>query len=100
VTVRIGVAYGSNVDQVRGTLLKAAGTVDLVCHQPEPRVRFTEFGDSALIFRLLCWIDRPADRGLALDLLNTAVYKQLDAERIQIPFPQRDVHLKRHPTAS
>jgi small-conductance mechanosensitive channel len=94
VTVRIGVAYGSDVDHVRRALLEAAGSVDHLSSEPEPRVRFTEFGDSALVFRLLCWIDRPADRGLVLDSLNTAVYKKLKAEGIQIPFPQRDVHLK------
>ena len=94
VTVTVGVAYGSDVDQVRRVLLEAAGSVADVAPHPEPRVRFTEFGDSALVFRLLCWIHEPEQRGRALDALNTAVYKRFNAEGIQIPFPQRDVHLR------
>jgi len=94
VTVKVGVAYGSDVDRVREVLLHAAASVAEVSRDPEPRVRFTEFGDSALLFRLLCWVERPADRGLALDSLNTAVYKGFAAEGIQIPFPQRDVWVR------
>ncbi|MFQ5702299.1 MAG: mechanosensitive ion channel family protein [Acidobacteriota bacterium] len=95
ITVTIGVAYGSDIDHVRRVLLEAAGAVEEVVKDPEPRVRFTDFGDSALIFRLLCWIQEPVMRGLALDALNTRVYKMFKVEGIQIPFPQRDVHLKR-----
>jgi MscS family membrane protein len=93
VTVVIGVAYGSDVDEVKATLMGAAGTVAGLASDPEPRVRFTEFGDSALIFKLLCWVDTPASRGFYRDALNTAVYKHLNNAGIQIPFPQRDVHL-------
>ncbi|MFQ5670878.1 MAG: mechanosensitive ion channel family protein [Acidobacteriota bacterium] len=100
VTVNVGVAYGSDVDQVRQVLLEAARSVDQVAREPEPRVRFTEFGDSALIFRLLCWVERPASRGLALDALNTAVYKKFAQHGIQIPFPQRDLHLLDHSSAT
>jgi small-conductance mechanosensitive channel len=97
VTVNIGVAYGSDVDHVRAALMAAAASVEGLSAEPEPRVRFTEFGDSALIFKLLCWIETPASRGFYRDALNTAVYKRLNAEGIQIPFPQRDVHLKGGP---
>ena len=60
---------------------------------PEPRIRFLEMGDSALIFRVMVWIDEPVSRGVVLDGLNTAIYKALNAAEIPIPFPQRDVHL-------
>ncbi len=93
VTFRVGVAYGSDVDQVREVLLRSAEAVDLVLKDPAPRVRFTEMGDSALIFRLLCWIPEPELRGRALDGLNTQVYNNLNQAGITIPFPQRDVHL-------
>ena len=61
---------------------------------PEPRVRFRRFGDSALEFELLGWIAEPVLRGRALDSLNAAVYTRFDEAGIQIPLPQRDVHLK------
>ncbi len=95
VTCTVGVAYGSDVDQVRGVLTRAAASVEDVVDDPEPRIRFTEMGDSALIFRVQCWVDEPAVRGRCLDGLNTAIYKALNAEGITIPFPQRDVHLIR-----
>jgi small-conductance mechanosensitive channel len=94
VTVNVGVAYGSDVDQVRRVLLEAARSVDHVVADPEPRVRFTSFGDSALIFRLLCWIDEPVLRGRCIDALNTEVYQRFQAEGVEIPFPQRVVHLQ------
>jgi small-conductance mechanosensitive channel len=93
VTALVGVAYGSDVDRVSEVLLEAVRTVEQVADDPAPRVRFTEMGDSALIFRVLCWVDEPVLRGLCLHELNTAIYKALNAAGITIPFPQRDVHL-------
>jgi small-conductance mechanosensitive channel len=93
VAATVGVAYGSDVDRVRDILMNAAKSVEYVIDDPAPRVRFTEMGDSALIFRVLCWVDEPVLRGRCLDALNAAIYKALNAEKITIPFPQRDVHL-------
>jgi small-conductance mechanosensitive channel len=93
VAINVGVAYGSNVDEVRAALMRAARSVDHVVEEPEPRVRFIEMGDSALVFRVLCWIDEPVLRGRSIDALNTAVYNTLAAQGIQIPFPQRELHI-------
>jgi len=93
VAATVGVAYGSDVDRVRDILMNAAKSVEYVIDEPAPRVRFTEMGDSALVFRVLCWVDEPVYRGRCLDELNTAIYKALNAADITIPFPQRDVHL-------
>jgi small-conductance mechanosensitive channel len=93
VTALAGVAYGSDVDHVREVLQRAAESVEFAAADPAPRVRFKEMGDSALIFRVLCWVEEPVLRGQCLDALNTAIYKALNAEGISIPFPQRDVHL-------
>ena len=93
VSVLVSVAYGSDVDQVREVLLRAAKGVEFIVTDPEPRIRFTEMADSGLVFRVLCWIELPELRGQCVDGLNTAIYKALNAEGITIPFPQRDVHL-------
>lgn len=92
VIIQVGVAYGSDVDQVREVLASAASSVDDVVNDPEPRIRFTEMGDSALIFSIQAWVDEPEMRGLCVDGLNTAVYKALAKADIEIPFPQRVVH--------
>ena len=92
-SINVGVAYGSDIDKVREVLMAAAVSVPEVVDDPEPRIRFIEMGDSALIYKIQCWIAEPSDRGRAVDGLNTAVYKALGAAGISIPFPQRDVHL-------
>ena len=97
VRVRVGVAYGSDIDKVKAVLAEVADKNEHVCPEPTPRVRFREFGDSSLNFELLCWIEDPLSRGLVLDELNTAIYKRFAEEGIEIPFPQRDVYIKRFP---
>lgn len=57
-------------------------------------MRFREMGESGLIFQVLAWIDEPALRGRAVDALNTAIYNGLRDAGIEIPFPQRVVHLR------
>ncbi len=93
----VGVAYGSDIDQVIETLTAIASDHDDVCDTPEPRVRFRKFGDSSLDFELLCWIDQPVDRGRIAHELNCAVYKAFQRTGIQIPFPQRDLHVRSMP---
>jgi len=93
VRIKIGVAYGSDIDQVEEVLLALTKENLLVAPQPEPRVRFRQFGDSSLDFELLCWANRPHDKGRLIHELNRSIYKAFIAEGISIPFPQRDVHM-------
>ena len=97
IRVAVGVAYGSDIDQVEDTLLEVAQGHNEVCKHPEPRVRFRRFGDSSLDFELLVWVDRPVLRGRILHELNCAVYKAFAAAGLEIPFPQQDVHVKGMP---
>ena len=94
VRITINVAYGSDIDQVRSVLEDIAKNSEGVCKNPNPRVRFRTFGDSGLTFQLLFWIEKPESRGLITDELNTAIYKQFANEKIEIPFPQRTIHIK------
>jgi len=93
IRVKVGVAYGSDLDLVHDLLLDEAGQNTNVCKNPIPRIRFRNFGDSSLDHELLCWVRKPVFRGKVLHELNTAVYKRFIKENIEIPFPQRDVHL-------
>jgi MscS family membrane protein len=93
VRIKVGVAYGTDVDQVEEVLLSVAGDNPLVVTKPEPRVRFRTFGDSSLDFELLCWAHRPHDKGRITHQLNRAIYKAFHQAGIVIPFPQRDVHV-------
>jgi small-conductance mechanosensitive channel len=93
VDVRVGVAYSSDIELVRGILAEIAEELDIVCAQPEARVRFRAMGDSSLIFSLLFWIDDPELRGQAVDRVNTRIMERFRESGVEIPFPQRVVHL-------
>ena len=80
--------------------MSSARSVEDVVDDPEPRIRFVEMGDSALIFRVQVWIDEPAQRGICIDGLNTSIYKALGQAGIEIPFPQRVVHMVPPPAVS
>jgi MscS family membrane protein len=97
IRIKVGVAYGSDVDHVAGVLERVAIGHDRVCTDPEPRVRMRGFGDSSLDFELLCWVDHPSERGLVSHHLYMDIYKALGREGIEIPFPQRDVWMRSAP---
>jgi small-conductance mechanosensitive channel len=93
VRIPASVAYGSDIDLVEKTLLEIASENKFVISQPAPRVRFREFGDSALNFELLCWVEEPVLKGRTVHSLNKMIYKRFNELGISIPFPQRDIHL-------
>ncbi len=96
--VKVGVAYGSDIDQVKQLLMDIAIEEPTVCGDPEPRVRFRNFGGSSLDVELLCWIDNPELRGRVLDILNTTIYKRFDSEGIEIPYSKHDIFIKEMPS--
>ncbi len=97
IRVAVGAAYGSDVDHVLETLENVARENTEVLDNPAPRARFRRFGDSSLDFELMGWIARPADSGRVQHELNRAVYKSFMAENIEIPYPQRAVHVRTMP---
>lgn len=93
----IGVAYGSDIDQVRSVLTKIAQTCPDVCALPEPRVRFRQFGASSLDFELLFWIDNAQIKGRVLDEVNASIYNTFNEQGIEIPYSTQDVHIRSMP---
>lgn len=94
-TVRLGVAYGSNIQLVTELLQRAALEHEDVLKDPVYSVIFDDFGDSALIFELNVWIYATADRSLRV--IRSDLRYRIDAlfreNDVVIAFPQRDVHL-------
>ncbi len=90
--IDVGVAYGSDTELVRKTMLDIADNTQNVYRRPKPNVLFRDFGDSALIFRLRVWTD--IDHMLTVE---TAIRFEIDRlfkeNGIVIAFPQQDVHL-------
>lgn len=98
VRLPIGVAYGTDVEKLRLTLLGVAAANPQVLKTPEATVYFDSFGDSALNFELAVWTDTMSrsPRRFRSDL-NFAIERTLREAGIEIPFPQRVVHLRPAP---
>ncbi len=97
VRIPVGVAYGSDMAQVRRILMDIAEADPLACATPEPRVRFRAFGASSLDCELLCWVANPELRGRAIDGLLEAIYNRFNAEGIEIPYSKQDLYIKELP---
>ena len=93
IRIKIGVAYGSDIDQIEAILMRLAMENQLAVRDPAPRVRFRSFGDSSLDFELLCWARRPQEKGRLIHSLSKEIYHAFNEAGIEIPFPQRDVHI-------
>ncbi|HEX2255563.1 MAG TPA: DUF3772 domain-containing protein [Afifellaceae bacterium] len=96
-SVTVGVGYDSDADQVRELLLACARDHPLVLDEPPPNVIFMDFGDSALVFRLDTYL---ADISRSLSVrsdLRFRILKCLREAGIEIPFPQRDLHIRTAP---
>jgi small-conductance mechanosensitive channel len=100
ISVKVGVAYGSDIDHVKDLLMAIALNESEVCETPEPRVRFRNFGGSSLDIELLCWVETPEIRGRVVDILNTAIYKCFNAEGIEIPYSKHDLYIKEMPDSN
>ena len=99
IRIKVGVAYGSDLAEVRRLLEEVAAEHELAEEDPAPRVRMREFGASSLDFELLCWIAEPELRGKATDRLLVAVYDKFAEHDIEIPYAKHDLYVKEFPGA-
>ncbi|NJM96326.1 MAG: mechanosensitive ion channel [Phormidesmis sp. RL_2_1] len=93
IRIPIGVAYHSDPEQVQDLLLRVSAQHKDVLTTPPAIVLFLNFGDSALQFELLVWIDQPSRQFIIRSDLMFLLAKALRQEGIEIPFPQRDLHM-------
>ena len=93
--IPVGVAYGSDVELVRQKLVEAAEEDPHTLEDPAPSVFFVAFGDSSLNFELVAWSDEMSHRPRRYRSdLNFAIDKKFREAGIEIPFPQRDLHIR------
>ena len=95
-SIIVGVAYGSDVDRVRELLLEVASQHRMVLKKPLPLVLFNDFGDNALLFELLIPINRSFESNIVKSDIRFAIDKAFRENNIEIPFPQRVVHLPKN----
>ena len=100
--VPFGIAYGSNIEEVIKIILSSLEKSDLIYIKTNleklPKVRMTLMGPSSIDFELLVWIsENPNENGIGSSTMSDFlifVYKTLQANSIEMPFPQMDVHIK------
>ncbi len=90
----VQVAYGTNLDAAKRVMLEALAKAGNSLREPPPQVQLSGFGDNGIHLDLVFWIDRPesSQRRLRSDI-NWAIWEGFQREEIEIPFPQRVVHL-------
>jgi potassium efflux system protein len=94
VRIAVGVAYGTDLERAKQVLLDVARANPDVLDKPPPAVHLEDFGDSALSLALLAWISHARDDLRIGSALRFAIERAFREADIEIPFPQRDVHVR------
>ena len=92
--VPVGIAYGSDCQKAAEVLVRVALDNKRVLNEPKPKAWFREFGDSSLNFILLFWIPNAVEKYDVISEINHAIDAGFRKNGIEIPFPQRDLHLR------
>ena len=92
--IPVGVAYGSDVNLVMQTLMACAGANSTVAKTPASQVLFLCFGESSLDFELRVWVLDAEERMKIKSELHQAIDRSFREAKIEIAFPQRDLHLR------
>jgi len=94
IIVRVGVAYGSDIDRVHQILSDVVGQHERILNDPPPSVFFVGFGDSSLDFELRVFVSSLLDFMPLTHELHSEVFRQLQKHGVEVPFPQRDIHIR------
>ncbi len=94
VVIPVGVAYSCDPHHIKSLLLEVASESDYVLSSPLPTVMFNDFGDSALLLELRVFIRNISDFYAISSEIRFAVWDKLKENNIEIPFPQRDLHIR------
>jgi small-conductance mechanosensitive channel len=91
----VGVSYNEDPEIIKRLLIEVANANPAVNQNPPADVLFDNFGDSSLDFELRVWTDEYSDKPKILkSQLYFAIFRKFKEHHIEIPFPQRDLHLK------
>lgn len=93
--IPIGVSYNEDPEKIREILLDIVSNFDGVLKEPAPKVLINSFGDSSINMELRVWTNKYTHRrGFFRSEIYYAIFKRFRKENIEIPFPQRDLHIK------
>jgi MscS family membrane protein len=95
INIEFGVEYGSNIEKVKKVALDTINKIKEVSKEPVPKILFLAMADSSLNFKLMFWVDDISKKWDVHQEAITNLYNNLRKNKIGIPFPQMDVHLKK-----
>jgi len=95
VVIPFGVAYGTDINKVKKIILAEIKKIENFIEDPEPSVKFLNMGDSTLDFKAYFYVNSYKVKLGAVDEANTRIYNALNKAKIEIPFPQMDVNVKK-----
>ena len=94
IEIDVGVSYNSDLETVIQCLKEAANEQPQVLRHPHPEVLHLGFGDSSWNMRLWAWVDSPQGRRRVKSDIHCAIIKKFRSHQVEIPFPQRDLHVR------
>jgi len=95
VRIKVGVAYGSDIEKAKRIMLEITKEVPTILQDPPPSVYFTEFGDFSLNLLMIFWVVEYTEILAAKDRVNSMIHERFAEEGIEIPFPIQTVFLKK-----
>ncbi|MBP7056830.1 MAG: mechanosensitive ion channel family protein [Candidatus Omnitrophica bacterium] len=93
--LRVGVSYGSDIDRAVVIIKGIVSSDKRVSSNPPPKIGIENFGDSSVNLYARLWCRQPDYWDVTFDI-NKAIYDQFKKNGVNIPFPQRDVHIHNH----
>ena len=95
----IGVGYASDLNKVRAVVSEVLQNNPKVAPDPAPVIAVSALGDSAITIAIMPWV-KQVDFGAAQSELNQAIIERFRANQIEVPFPQREIHVLNSPSRS
>jgi MscS family membrane protein len=92
VETHVGVAYGTDLEYARSLMIDAVRAQDWVMKEERIEALFIQYGDSAAIFRVRCWIENYVETRRIMDKLNSCLYQALTEARVSMPFPTQTIY--------
>lgn len=97
IRIPLGLEYGADLEKIENLLIYMMKKNEHILEHPEPRVRYRNFGDSAIELEVIGLIKEPALRGRIIHTLIKEIDLTFKGNNIKMPFPQRDIHIKSVP---
>jgi MscS family membrane protein len=92
---RLGIDYNSDLLEVEKILLDSLKDNSYILQEPEPRVRYRDFGDWAVELEVLVWIKDPRNRGLVNDMIIRGIHQAYRDKKINIPYPRKEITINK-----